>query len=49
MTRIPPRLIFPSAIILAYLGAGVVYAVRGEVRLAIYSFSAAVLTASVTF
>lgn len=44
MTRI-----FPIAMIAGDIGAAIVYAFSGDARRAIYWFSAAVLTASVTF
>ena len=41
--------IFPTMIILASIGAGIVYAVKGDVRLAVYWFAAATLNISVTY
>jgi hypothetical protein len=41
--------IFPGIIILLSIGAGIVYAVKGDARHSIYWFSAAVLNISVTF
>ena len=41
--------IFPGIIIALSIGAGVVYAAKGDAKHAIYWFSAAVLNISVTF
>lgn len=41
--------IFPTVIILLSLGAAIVYAFKGDVRHAIYWFSATMLNISVTY
>ena len=41
--------IFPTIIILMSLGAAVMYAIKGDVRHAMYWFSATVLNISVTY
>lgn len=41
--------IFPGIIIALSISAGIVYALKGDARHAIYWFSAAVLNISVTF
>jgi len=41
--------IFPTILIVMDIFAGIVYARSGDIRHAVYWFSAAVLTASVTF
>lgn len=40
---------FPTGIIVLYFAAGLVYAYQGDFRRAVYSFSAAILTASVIY
>jgi len=41
--------IFPGIIIVLSIGAGIVYAAKGDARHAIYWFAAATLNISVTF
>jgi hypothetical protein len=41
--------IFPSIIIALSIGAGIVYAVKGDARLAVYWFAAAILNIAVTY
>jgi len=41
--------IFPTIIIALSIGAGIVYTVKGDVRLAVYWFAAATLNIAVTY
>jgi hypothetical protein len=41
--------IFPTIIIVLSIGAGIVYAILGDVRRAVYWFAAAILNIAVTY
>ena len=42
-------MIFPTVLIALDIGAAIVYAVGGDLKLAVYWFAAATLTATVTY
>ncbi len=48
LNNMPPS-VFPTIIIVLSIGAAIMYAAKGDVRHALYWFSAATLNAAVTF